>query len=198
MKKLKVYLILVSLIYANVCFSQSGWFWQNPLTNTERFNTVDFINENTGFVAGDVIIKTTNSGVTWYTIRGNASYTVDFIDNYTGYTFSYSEIVKTTNGGFNWIPIYYEPYLNWPSVCFVNQNTGFVTGWDNSSNLLKTTNGGLNWFHPQIGGLGDNLLKIYLNFHHSGLNFRFLRFNFIKVTSINLFVLYFVFFLFCK
>ncbi|MBK7255496.1 MAG: hypothetical protein IPI04_16695 [Ignavibacteria bacterium] len=88
-------------------YSQSNWFIQNSNTS-ERLNSVDFVNENTGYAVGNigVILKTTNAGVNWQINSiglTNYLYSVDFVNINTGYAVGGNgAIIKTTNGGTNW------------------------------------------------------------------------------------------------
>ena len=68
---------------------------------------ITFTNENTGFVCGDgangCVFKTTNGGYNWIPSLVNPlafCYSVNFINNYTGYAGGRNgNIFKTTNGG---------------------------------------------------------------------------------------------------
>lgn len=169
MKPVKLALLLIlSICTSRTINAQSGWYWQNPLPAGINFTKVDFINENTGFVSGSYILKTTDRGNNWFTIRSGSSATLDFVDIYTGYSMGYSNIEKTTNGGLNWSEVYYEPYLFNPYIYFLNSSSGFATGWINNSNLLKTTDGGSTWFHPNVGGYDDRLRSIFFINDYTG------------------------------
>ena len=100
-------LIIVSISNAK---AQSSWQWQNPLPQGNNLNSVTFINNTTGFAAGDVgmIMKTTDSGESW-SIQKSGTYnrlaSVDFTDQQSiGYAVGNNgTILKTTNGGVTWI-----------------------------------------------------------------------------------------------
>ncbi len=91
-----------------------------------HFWSLDFINENTGFVVGNegIILKTTNAGNSWFeSMPAGQIYNlihVNFLNANTGYTCgSKGVILKTTNGGvFGITPISNEV----PSKFSLSQN----------------------------------------------------------------------------
>lgn len=140
--------------------TNSGLNWINYSFNdtlfTTGFNSMHFIDNNTGWVVGGAlqIRKTTNGGINWVRqIPPNVAgilRSVYFADLNTGFAagskgFPYMPFVcKTTNGGTSWIEIS-------PSIAtarelndqyWFNANTGWVCGYDV---LLFTTNGGANF-----------------------------------------------------
>jgi photosystem II stability/assembly factor-like uncharacterized protein len=101
----KIFLLLAYLLLISNCiYSQTGWFWQNPLPSI-HFTKVEFINDQTGFIGGGgYIIKTTNGGINWFSIMGGAcSFDIDFVSEQIGYSVDrYCGLYKTTNSGQNW------------------------------------------------------------------------------------------------
>ena len=209
MRKIKIILLLVGLIYANFSFAQSGWFWQNPLPQGNNlnditildngicyavgvagtvikstdyglnwtfihsdsgraFNSVQFYNEFTGWVASSVfngtgdckVLKTTNGGHTWVTKKldwNSFNYSLDFSSLDTGYyTMKNGNvngyIYKTTNAGENWSLIFSINSFYVSNTEFLNNLTGYACG---SLGIIKTSNGGLNWQNLyQFSGMG--------------------------------------------
>lgn len=143
------------LFFQAVLYSQSSWFNQPTGTN-KKINTIFFLNDNTGFAAGNggVILKTTNSGVNWVNIYSAAIYdarTVSFLNSTTGWAYIKSNIsdslffLKTVNSGSSWTKIFIDTsssQFNSAEIKFFNENTGYLA---NSIDLRKTTNGGLSW-----------------------------------------------------
>jgi len=72
-----------------------------------------------------------------------------FTDDTTGYSPGF----KTTDGGQNWIrqdsSINSFPHLA-SDICFVNDSTGFIAGYDYWGTIYKTTNKGINWTQINI------------------------------------------------
>ncbi|MBX7046219.1 MAG: T9SS type A sorting domain-containing protein [Ignavibacteria bacterium] len=68
----------------------------------------------------------------------------------------YDAIRKSTNGGNSWITTYqYAPYLYVNTLCFIDNNTGWLCcRQDFNICIMSTINGGSNWYginHPQGG-----------------------------------------------
>jgi photosystem II stability/assembly factor-like uncharacterized protein len=68
----------------------------------------------------------------------------------TGYQCGYwGTIVKTTDRGNSWFSVIENSDYIYGTICFINNNTGIVTGRNynspGDSRVLKTTNGGINW-----------------------------------------------------
>src|SRR4030095_11798401 len=157
------HLTLLLLLIANYCYSQSGWFWQNPLPTNSNLNDVCFINSNTAYAVGwhGVIIKTTDGGASWTQLRINSDlklYSIQFINANTGFIVSGDEdehttnnvVLQTTNSGENWYVIYNFPNSHLNNIFMIDGNTGFIAGryypsvpWN--ARIYKTTNGGNNW-----------------------------------------------------
>lgn len=170
MKKLKVYLILVCLFYTNICFAQSGWFWQNPIPQGNNLTSVLSFNTELIYAFGDAgtFIKTTNAGLNWelknfiggfgsegYSRRLSASF---FLNSSTGFVTTAnsfinddSRILKTTNSGFTWDTVTTSTFPSFNTIFFIDEITGWsccsFSGYMSDINrVLKTTNSGLNWF----------------------------------------------------
>jgi len=152
MKKLLVTIITFLSLSYSITFAQSGWVQQNSGVSG-WIKDVQFVNENTGWAVGiyDILIKTTNGGVNWFSQRIDTiqSYnTVFFIDSQTGWVAGYnSRFMKTTNGGNNWVIQNVTPGSNFFTIYFINSQTGWAAGYYLPSGgfYMKTTNGGDNW-----------------------------------------------------
>ncbi len=48
-----IIIILLLNSLPDVSFSQSTWFWQQPVPTGNQFNSVKFVNLNTGYAAGN-------------------------------------------------------------------------------------------------------------------------------------------------
>lgn len=158
--------------FANVIKSTNrGVTWTSLNIDNKATSLIDcyFQNENTGFVCGGlgtsfssrrtVILKTTNSGLTWDSVylsatSGEWGWKFSFINSNTGYCsiersgFS-TYYAKTTNGGTNWFRQNYTFFPVVQGICFLNENTGWVGGGHETpppyTNTFGTTNGGVSW-----------------------------------------------------
>jgi len=159
MKNVKLFVILFSLLFTNLCYSQIGWFWQNPMPTASHINDCFFINQNTGFVVGfdGLALKSTNAGNSWYQLNTGSvkTYTsIFFINDNKGFIITGdlqnhpdNFLYSTSNGGENWIKATTFPNQHLNKILFLNENTGFIVGvkyW-NGGRIYKTTNSGINW-----------------------------------------------------
>jgi photosystem II stability/assembly factor-like uncharacterized protein len=98
------------------------------------------------------LVKSTNDGFSWITLKENISATfayLNFSNALTGfYTNSPSINQKTTDGGMTWIDMtipQLQENRNLVSISFADENTGFAMMYYGIASL-KTTNGGMSWF----------------------------------------------------
>ncbi len=153
------FLISLTLI-TQLSYSQSGWFWQNPLPQGNDLYGLKMFNANTGYCYNyDNILKTTNGGENWqvlYTGYATNLSGLSMVDANLGYVFLDStRLLKTVNGGGSWsfvaqINGLNIPYGQFHTLYFLNQNTGFILtrinefSWTGTK-LLRTSNAGQNW-----------------------------------------------------
>jgi photosystem II stability/assembly factor-like uncharacterized protein len=122
--------------------SNGGNSWQQIPTNLQlNMTSVSFPDNNTGYIVGQKIVKTTNGGTTWDTSSSvTNAYCVHFLNNQTGFIGAYG-LFMTTNGGLKWNNLSNGAY-NFYSIDFIDS----LTGWASADNaILKTSNGGFNW-----------------------------------------------------
>lgn len=116
---------------------------------SNTLKSITFINENTGFAAGNLstLLRTSNGGNNWIDVNLSSSprayNCVLFANSSTGFVVSDDgEIIKTTNAGLNWqATVMGTDSLK--HIYFMNETTGFVSGTNGT--LYKTTNTGENW-----------------------------------------------------
>ncbi len=143
------------------CFSQSGWL-VSYMSNNEYFYSIDFIDENTGFLinSNGVVYVSVNKGVNW-----NNYLTLSDARPFSAYFFDFYNyvIVGTIPGYFaGWVVLinstvqthYYftsnMTYLVFPTTDWIDINTGYVGGYDfgpggSGGRVFRTTNKGTNW-----------------------------------------------------
>ncbi len=132
----------------------SGETW-NDITpaniETLHLREMFFINEETGWAVGDVIMKTTDAGETWTEQAQELNFymfDIFFIDEHTGWAFG-NQVLYTENGGETWsilnnISFNQSIYIGY----FFDYNNGFAIGnWhpDDMDTHFTTTNGGETW-----------------------------------------------------
>ncbi len=123
------------------------------------FSTTDWINENTGYVAGSnwdmvgytgKVVKTTNKGLNWTDATPTPSLFVNdikFINSNTGYILDpYAK--KTTNAGNNWV-LCQSYSIGGNSIAIANPDTMFIVG--SYGTIYFSSNSGTNWISRSIG-----------------------------------------------
>lgn len=125
-----------------------------PLNN--QFNTVTFLNDSTGFLAGQggTILKTMDAGNTWTIqnkfpsdVTNSKLLSVDFVNDSVGYIVGNKDILKTSNGGDKW-ELIAQSEFDLYSVSFADPAHGIAVGGDwlyEVSGILMSENGGLKW-----------------------------------------------------
>lgn len=175
-----------SLIWLyDVCFNNSttGWISGNgtllktddkgitwhevTLDSAPPGGKIQFINENIGWIGGT--LKTINGGENWFPqiIPVTSINSFYFVNSKIGWAVASSNgsnnILKTTDGGENWTPYSITPPGYNFSVQFVNETTGWISGYSNltrNSIIIKTTDGGISWHDQQSPA--TNLSYIYM------------------------------------
>jgi photosystem II stability/assembly factor-like uncharacterized protein len=134
----------------------SGWQQVN-IGATNNLYSVDFINPDTGWIAGDEgIFHTTDHGVTWLLWGPSGSYrNVQFLNQQIGWIKerNTTTILKTTNAGQTWN----TELAGNGEMLFVNADTGFVCG---ARDVARTTDGGMHW----TSGIVDSSNGLYTIF----------------------------------
>ena len=158
--KLLMCLLFVS---SSIVTVNAQWVTQLSGNATQRLQSVNFVDENTGWVVGGIgpypviILKTTNGGSNWFNqfdSINNVLYSVQFINSDTGWAVgggSSSLILKTINGGMNWFNPTSEIFDYLTSVIFLDHNTGWAVVEYSNGRIIKTTNGGENWVYQYYG-----------------------------------------------
>jgi photosystem II stability/assembly factor-like uncharacterized protein len=146
--------------------------------SNERFTAVEFIDENTGFVAGRTsgnIYKTIDGGLNWTTSTvddvSSSKYFYDFffVNDSTGYAMGPgSKSAKTTDAGETWVAFDSADLTTsdkFYSTWWFDENTGLATA--SSGTVYKTTNGGTNWETFTVGA--DRIYDIHFANNDNGV-----------------------------
>ncbi|MBN2425457.1 MAG: T9SS type A sorting domain-containing protein [Calditrichaceae bacterium] len=126
----------------------SSWTEMSDLTNLSSLECIKFIDENTGWAAGESILKTTDSGENWIemlNVNGNIM-SFDILDaqNLFFLHAQTGDIYRTIDGGINWDTL--SPgigILPFIKCDFIDAITGWIL--DAQDYVLKTTDGGASW-----------------------------------------------------
>ncbi|OGU77954.1 MAG: hypothetical protein A2W11_12220 [Ignavibacteria bacterium RBG_16_35_7] len=126
--------------------AQTGWVKQPYVTNLPLTKVI-FLDDNNGWIAGSLFLRTTNGGIKWDTIPG-IPYLIrdmEFIDNSIGWAVGYTNtgeggILKTIDGGLTWDLQMRVTGNSLSGIFFLDANNGWAVG--DSGIILHTTNGG--------------------------------------------------------
>jgi photosystem II stability/assembly factor-like uncharacterized protein len=165
-----IYCADANIVYAigrNIWKSADGgstWTKGFQFNSFTRYNSVQFLNEQTGWVIGSSgLYKTIDGSLSWDSINTTGTYThgssvasVFFTDNNRGYITDNTMISKTTDGGVSWNLIY-TGSSTYHDVQFINDSLGYIT---DGNYLLKTTDGGATWQKVVTLG-GDSFIELH-------------------------------------
>ena len=149
--KTTILCIVITFIIQSTGYSQ--WYKLNPYF----YQSVDFVDQNTGYLAGvgGVIRKTTDGGNTWnFQNTGTTTNlsSICFVNNDTGFSVGPSNtLLKTTNGGEEWTAIHVNQNVSLRRCYFFDDSTGFAVSY---YNIIKTTDGGISWITKFTGNQG--------------------------------------------
>ncbi len=143
--------------------------------DASMFNAIQFINKETGWVAGirvfpatktqkSIIQKTMDSGQTWVTQETGTEDILEdifFVDDTTGWAVGENGIIlHTQNGGDLWIPQASGTEEKLSSVRFADKNMGWAVGGDFGVGVvLSTTDGGETW---EIEESKEKMVKVFV------------------------------------
>ncbi|MBK8553811.1 MAG: T9SS type A sorting domain-containing protein [Ignavibacteria bacterium] len=143
-----------------------------------RYDDLYFIDANTGWVLGEGIYKTTNSGISWTNYQtGFGGRSVGFFDSQTGIIGDFSlssPLIRTTDGGATWVPVSFIADPRPSGICgisIVDENTAYSCGtFGGDGKAYKTTDKGQNW-HVAFNdtSLARTLVDCYFWSKDSGL-----------------------------
>jgi photosystem II stability/assembly factor-like uncharacterized protein len=153
--------------------SNGGDTWyqtDDGLYYNEIYNAVYFVNDQTGWIGGSKLLKTTDGGMNWteqydpshsiyglYALDANTAWAVGGVfDSYNEVFVRY--IIHTQNGGDTWTTQYYEsgyyydPVGPLNDIYFTDNTHGWAVGYDGA--IIATTDGGANWIEQDSGLTG--------------------------------------------
>lgn len=146
-----------------------------------EFRDIHFVDDTTGFVAGDVftgLMRTTDGGNSFVPIGSVLPpvQTIAFIDDQVGFvsTWDYqgggtavATIQRTADQGATWEPVYTDAQSNITGLChrrintiqFVDAQNGFAVGGNGT--FLRTIDGGLSWTASTIAPGSSDLTALW-------------------------------------
>ena len=121
--------------------------WEVLEFGSAYLRSVSFVDENIGYAAGSVLLKTVDGGSTWNEVDVAIDdfpfmYKIKFISEMEGYAVSFDRILYTSNGGVNWEYFPVGPALY--DIDIASNGVGYAVGEDGS--VYRTTSEGV--YHP--------------------------------------------------
>ncbi len=163
MKRVAFLLVIILSFQGLRAQLYQDWKWAHQFPQGNDLKWVKMWDANTIYATGakGTFIKTTNGGANW--IVNNTAGRMSgiplqranilcawFFDQNTGITAgNYGSIFRTTNGGVTFDSVPGNPAgtnVNFTSISFINNTTGYLISQLTNYRFLKTTDGGLNWF----------------------------------------------------
>jgi len=195
--KISVFISFLTLININ---GQDIGQWQNTnqYGNYLGFQTIDFIDEDNGWIAGyNTLLKTEDGGQTWVSISNNddllaghvgANFLIeeiDFVDETFGWVIVWvqlddlniGKILKSENGGQNWSAVYtfnifIGPYIDY-SLFAVDDSTAYISIYEypvkDFLKIIKTENAGTSWIDISPYQSGQSLNSVWFQDEINGL-----------------------------
>lgn len=155
MKATFLFLSALFLLAISAFGQEPEWKWQNPIPDANGLKDVHFINEQIGWITGDMgtISKTTNGGLDWIKQNSgtpkNLSF-IQFVNFQNGWAAGENgNILCTTNGGNEWIKKEVDFSVDFISGFFIDSLTGFLVG--KNGIIVRTLDGGNNWENLNTG-----------------------------------------------
>ena len=146
------------------------------ICESDSYNSVYFVDTNTGFVAGynGAISKTIDGGYNWISLESNTSitlYDIYFLNASEGFVVGGESgcggtgcipeggiILYTNDGGQTWGESYRpQKKIEIRSIYFINESKGFAVG---NNIILSTIDKGVTWEETEIEGLDGIMTDI--------------------------------------
>lgn len=124
--------------------TNGGINWNETQTSNQNMKYIKFLNQNTGIISGNSLLRTTNAGMNWVSVFNSYStFAIDIVNENLIYVGTIFNLLKSVNGGLNWTPITIPVGIYISGIYFTDASNGIVS--DLSGTIKKTTNGGANW-----------------------------------------------------
>jgi len=138
--------------------SDSGRSWQRitPIVRSREFETVSFINDRVGWVAGrrGLVLRTGDGGVTWYKGDSGIDFTIErvrFVTRDKGWAMGKDisqqptrvVLLLTSDGGLTWRKAPESDTQQFRNVMFVNPQLGWAI--NSKDEIVQSVDGGESW-----------------------------------------------------
>jgi photosystem II stability/assembly factor-like uncharacterized protein len=161
--------------------------WQKSMPLGIYANDVYFTSDKVGYIAGSlagqgIIIKTTNSGVSWTKVSPANSSTfrsIWFTNASTGFALAENTLLQTTDEGSTWNRIAFIDG-NPLKLQFTSPQIGYIGGQNGT--VLKTTDGGKTWKNTRVPTSGSDYYNA-MSFASDSVGYVSSDFEFFKTSD---------------
>ncbi len=155
--------------------TNSGVNWavvyQDSLNNSRDYRSIVFVNQTTGYTVGNFgrVIKTTDSGNSWFQIASNYDYDLKSIcavnESRLISCGTKGKIIESTNQGITWTQTHSDPGFTFYSVHFAGESSVYAAG--SKGITVKSTDAGDSWIKLS-SGIYQNITKCYFADENTG------------------------------
>lgn len=141
---MKVFIPISVVLFTTLANLSGQWEIVNEGIAYRLTPTIDFINSDTGWIAGEnVVLQTMDGGKNWISYETDTIgdfKSVDFVNDSLGWAINDAGILKTIDGGQNWLV--QNDTVGYGKIFTVTENIVYaVIGGE----ILKTSDGGTDW-----------------------------------------------------
>lgn len=146
---MRIFARLLFIMCSPIFAAGQLWTTLNPLPTPNSLYQVEFLSQDTGFIAGSnsTFMRTNDGGLSWNSIPfpadGVQLTSLNFFGKKLGVLVSWSHIYITKDGGNSWDYKKKQLSGDYTNSFFINDTVGWLCG--TYQIVTKTTDGGLSW-----------------------------------------------------
>ncbi len=135
----------------------------NPNLPYWAITDIKALDQNTGYMVIEELIKTTDQGATWVSILSLPVAAMSFLDADTGWVSKYNEfkVYRTYNGGLSWATFNTNSQEIFKLIDFVHINEGYAV--TELGKVYRSTNSGESWHFTNSTVTFQKKLKMFQN-----------------------------------
>lgn len=146
--------------------------WELVYIGENEIYSIDFADENIGFISGRIVLKTIDGGTTW-TEESFSATQIQFVNPSLAYAIEGSSVFKTLDQFETLQEIFTNEDYQLRAFHFTSEGIGLVSVFksedyspnDWRSKVLQTPNGGLDWVEYDFGNTFQNTIVLINSFY---------------------------------